>query len=339
MSVLKIKLLLVLFCFLILLLLGCVDHINKIDSNSHKLNKSELMQGVFNEFNMVQAEDINTLKYFEELYVIGWDENSFRMILNDFTDFVGPQVNSINLTSKYPVFVNFGIKDLSSTIYMETNFYYSGGQYWLIIMPNLKKYPASSTALKFWMRDYNYPLAHEMRHVKRIIQSGIFDKPRSAQEVFSAELYREYTDYLLRDMNFPCKFNSQMTADDLEELIVVLQTDNPVEIALNIDRLNNFPINILENDVSLDAEIVVPHYLMQIVLARHLKEVYSKPSIKKTGYSIRDSAFDEMQTWSDKFRSKLYEAYPADTDSIKTLEEIFEKEAQKAVRENYGQII
>jgi hypothetical protein len=307
-----------------------------VDNNNSNqvLRESEIiaMQQDFNEINMISLNGTDSEQYLESLVSLDWNESAFSQLMTNATNLVSPQLKSLNANRTNPVFLNFGIDDTQAE-YAKTNVYYQNGSYGVIIILNLKRAPASKTAPEFWTRDYEYPINHEMRHIKRFFESGIFDKPRMS-DTGSVQLYGEYLSQMYMDLNMPSEFNSLSTLDKLEELLVVLQTNNPIEVALNIDRLNKFPLSQLKYDAELSAEEIVPVYLEQIVLARHLKDVYSKPSIQDQNYEIRQSAFDEMIYWSTTFRNELYRSYPNDANSIQALESIYEEEAQKAIQQN-----
>ncbi|MCX6802584.1 MAG: hypothetical protein NT067_05760 [Candidatus Diapherotrites archaeon] len=306
----------------------------------YRITQAKAMQQIYDDFYGPPLSD-NGLEYFAHLVDLDWNSSSFHQVISDSMDLALAKMEPPNSGRVQPVLLNIGVSGTQKLELAATLFYRQDGQYGVIIELHLERNPVGVTALNagitpvyFWSNDYDYPVAHEMRHVKRFVEAGIFDDSLADENIDSAPLYQKYLVKLMNDYNFPADFNSALAADQLEELAVVLETDNPKEIALNIDRLNLFTIGILKNDESLGVQKIAPLYLMQIVLARHLSEAYAKPRVQKSNYSIRASAFDEMNVFSTSFRNELYNAYPENAETMQSLEAIYEEAAKQAIKEN-----
>jgi hypothetical protein len=299
----------------------------------YRIVQAEAMQQIYNDVYGPPLQN-NMLEYFAYLADLGWNDSSFLEVINNSTELAANEIVLLDSNRTQPVFFNIGVGEAQEPEYAKTILYRQNGRYGVIVELHLERSPAGATPVEFWERDYAYPVSHEMRHVRRFFESGIFDSYQASDNISSDSLYQEYLDKILSEHKIPAEFNSTETAEDLDELGVVLETDNPDEIALNIDRLNSFTINILTNDESLGVSKVAPIYLEQIVLARHLKEAYAKPSVQRLNYSIRASAFDQMNAFSTTFRNELYRAYPGDAEAMQSLEAIYEQDAEQAVKEN-----
>ncbi|MBU3913049.1 MAG: hypothetical protein KKE50_03055 [Nanoarchaeota archaeon] len=308
---------------------------NKLTSTKFpSKSQADSMQKIYNEFYGPPLGNTNTISYFKQLVNLGWNESSFRTLLSNSSELAATQIQFLNSGRPQKVLLNIGVGEAQSPRYATTIFYRQNGQYGVIINLHLERSPTTSTSVKFWSRDYAYPLNHEMRHVKRFFESGIFNDYQTNNDLDSNTLYPKYLQKLLSEYNIPVEFNSTSTVASIDELGIVLETDDPKEIALNIDRLNSFTLDILKNDEDLGVSKVAPIYLEQIVLARHLLRAYEKPSIQRLNYTIRTSAFDQMNLFSTTFKDELYRAYPNDTKAMQNLEAIYEGEANKAIMEN-----
>ncbi|MFH0957041.1 MAG: hypothetical protein V1813_04235 [Candidatus Aenigmatarchaeota archaeon] len=302
-------------------------------ASSHRIVQANAMQQIYSDF-YGPPSDGNGPEYFAYLADIGWNETSFFGVINNSMEVAGTKMAVLDSGRTQPVLFNIGVGEAQQPEYATTQLYRQNGQYGVVIWLHLERSPTVTTPAKFWGRDYAYPVGHEMRHVERLFASGIFDGYQAGGDLGSSVLYQEYLVKTLNERSVPAEFNSTQTAASLDELGVVLETDDPKEIALNIDRLNSFTLDILRNDESLGASTVVPLYLEQIVLARHLSDAYNKPSVQKANYSIRESAFDQMDAFSTAFRNELYAAYPDDVEAMQRLEAIYEEEARQALMKN-----
>ena len=301
---------------------------------SDGMSQADKMRQVYVDFYGAQTPD-NTPGYFERLANLGWTESSFREVINNSLNLEANQILILDSGRTKPVFLNIGVGQAQTPEYAKTWIYRQNGQYGVISELHLEMSPPGQTPVEFWTQDYAYPVNHEMRHVKKFFEAGIFDDNRQSGDLGSNALYSEYLDKTLMENDISSEFNTTGTAEDLDELEVVLETDNPQEISLNLDRLNNFTVDTFKNDVSVGVEKVAPVYLEQIVLARHLSEAYSKPSVQRLNYPIRSSAFERANTlFNTTIRDELYKAYPNDTDAMQKLEAIYEEAAKRAIMEN-----
>lgn len=297
-----------------------------------RIIEAEAMQQIYSDFYGPSTD--TTLGYLKRLAGLGWNSSAFLAVMNGSMELAGAKMMALNSERAQPVYFNIGVGEAQHPEYAVTQAYRQNGHYGVIIWLHLEQSAAAKPPAEFWSRDYGYPVAHEMRHVKRIFDSGLFDGHQASDDIGSSELFSEYLNNILKEHDIPAEFNTTSTAKEIDELGVVLETDNPKEIALNIDRINSLTIDLLTNDESLGAPTVAPPYMGQIVLAHYLRQAYAKPSVQRLNYSIRDSAFDEMDNLSTAFRNELYRAYSNETEAMQRIEKIYEEEAKQAVMKN-----
>lgn len=320
---------------LIILIAGCNITKPAIQSQNINENPASAMQKIYNDFHGPQLDSTNTISYFEQIASLGWNESLFTQVMVNTTELAANKIKPFNSGREQIVFLNIGVGEAQQPGYATSIFYRQNGAYGAIINLHLERSPPTTTPLIFWKGYYAFPVNHEMRHVIRFFKAGIFDDHQTNMDLDSSTVYEEYLEKILAEHNIPSEFNSTFTAEEIDELGVVLETDNPLEIAENIDRiLNSITLNQLKYDESMGAIDVAPIYLEQIVLARHLSQAYAKPSVQRRNYSIDTTYFDNLNLRSRALENELYQAYPDSKTAMQSLEAIYEEEADKAIMEN-----
>ena len=328
---------------ILVLIIGGFFIISKMNNNSpNGKSANELLQIYQNDFYGPQITDTNSIDYFNQLINLGWNESSFTQVMNNSFAFAMDKMQILNSNRTQPVLLNIGVGKALSPENARTLLYRQNGQYGIIIGLHLEIYPKPvyTSSVDFWENNDAWIVNHEMRHVKRLFESGLFDKDEAEKnlgvdDTGSNILYSEYINGLMNKYNIPSEFNTTSTAQEIDELTVVLETDSPHEVALNLDRiLNSLTLAQLKYDESLGVNQVAPPYLEEITLANHLSQAYAKPSIQRQSHSMNSSIFDKLSSRSADLKAELYRAYPNDTKQMQDLEKIYEQEADKAILEN-----
>jgi len=71
-------------------------------------------------------------------------------------------------------------------------------------------------------------------------------------------------------------------------------------------------------------------------LARNLRKAYHKPNIMESDYTIRETAFDERDTFNKTVIRELKNAYPKHVEAMRRFEKIFEEAAEKSIEKSRG---